>query len=308
MKSGKGKGSLLIIGNLLALSAALCWGFNEPANKIVIPEWMSASGVAFSRLIGAAILTWIASCFVHNEKIQRGDHKILWFAAVLMLGFVYVFSLAFNSASPIDISIILTFQPMLVVAIHVLFKHEKVNGLELVGMGIAFVGALIVILGGGKVSGGRFIGDLFAFVCAISYSAYLVVIEGPSKKYNTVNLMRWIFLFAAIISLPFIFTVKNVAVLTHPHLMPALALGFIILFPTFYCYLVTPPAIRLIGSELVSVYQYLVPVIATIASLLLKLDSFHWYQPVSFVIIIAGVILTNYAKDKKQPAVQATQK
>lgn len=34
----------ILIGNLLALSAAICWGFNEPANKLLIPSWISASG------------------------------------------------------------------------------------------------------------------------------------------------------------------------------------------------------------------------------------------------------------------------
>ncbi|MDE6826703.1 MAG: EamA family transporter [Paramuribaculum sp.] len=84
--------------------------------------------------------------------------------------------------------------------------------------------------------------------------------------------------------------------LSAPALVPALTLAFIVLFPTVYCYIVAPPAIRMIGSELLSVYQYLVPIVATFVSLWLRLDTFHWYQSVSFVIIVAGVILANYAK------------
>lgn len=293
----------ILTGNLLALSASLCWGFNEPANKSLIPDWVSAPGVALTRLLGATIIIWIISVFTKNEKIDRSDQKLLWFSALCMLGFVYVFSLAFITASPIDIAIILTFQPMLVVAIHAIFKHEKISKLEMLGMSIALGGALLVILAGGKVEKGRFIGDVWAMVCAVSYAAYLVIIEGPSKKYQTVNLMRWIFLYSAILSLPFIFTVGHVRLLESPHLIPILTLAFIVLFPTIYCYLVTPPAIRMIGSELFSVYQYLVPIVATFVSLWLKLDSFHWYQPVSFVIIVAGVILANYAKAKSRPKV-----
>ncbi len=293
----------VVAGNLMALSAALCWGFNEPANKAIIPDWVSASGVALSRIFGAAIIVWVISLFTKNEKIDKSDFIYLWFSALCMLGFIYVFSLAFNTASPIDIAIILTFQPMLVVAIHAIFKHEKVSKLEILGMLIAFGGALLVILAGGSLESGKIIGDIFAFVCAISYASYLVLIEGPSKKYKTVNLMRWIFLYTAILSLPFIvhtFTAGNIKLLETPAWTPALILLFIVLFPTVYCYIITPPAIRLIGSELLSVYQYFVPVIATIVSLLMKLDSFHWYQPVSFVIIVGGVVLANYAKAKVQ--------
>lgn len=290
----------IIIGNLLAFSAALCWGFNEPANKSLIPDWVSAPGVAFSRIFGAALIIWIISVFTKNQKIERTDQKLLWASALCMLGFVYVFSLAFNTASPIDIAIILTFQPMLVVAIHAIFKHEKVSKLQLLGMLIALGGALLVILAGGNIEKGKLIGDIFAMICAISYAAYLVIIEGPSKKYTTVTLMRWIFLYTAILSLPFLFTIGHVNLLDRPQLIPMLTLAFIVMFPTVYCYVVTPPALRMIGSELFSVYQYLVPIIATFVSLWLKLDSFHWYQPVSFIIIVAGVILANYAKAKSQ--------
>lgn len=291
----------MIWGNLLALTTALCWGFNEPANKVLIPDWMSASSVALARIFGATIVIWIISLFTRREKILHSDWKLLWASGLMMLGFVYVFSLAFNTASPIDIAIILTFQPMLVVAIHAIFKHEHVGKLELVGMLIAFAGAVLVIAGGGNAGHGRLVGDLFAMVCAVSYAVYLVLIEGPSKRYSTISLMKWIFLLAAVLSLPLIFTVPHAQkVFSSPQLTPVLVMAFIILFPTVYCYMVTPPVIRMIGSELLAFYQYLVPVVATVVSLLLKLDSFHWYQPVSFVIIVAGVMLANYSKARQK--------
>lgn len=299
LSAKKSRVSAMIWGNLLALSAAICWGLNEPANKAIIPDWISASGVALGRIFGATVIIWIISLFVKKDKIQHGDWKLLWASALMMLGFVYVFSLAFNTASPIDIAIILTFQPILVVVINAIFKHEHVSLLEIVGMVIALGGALIVILGGGNFDSGRLVGDLFAVVCAVTYAIYLVIIEGPSQRYGTISLMKWVFLFTAILASPLIFTISpNMPIFTHGKAMPWLLLGFIILFPTVYCYLVTPPAIKLVGSDVLAFYQYLVPVITTVVAIAAKMDSFHWYQPVSFVIIVAGVILVNYAKAK----------
>lgn len=293
----KSRYSAMIWGNLLALSAAICWGLNEPANKALIPDWISASGVALGRIFGATVIIWILSFFVKREKIQHGDWKLLWASALMMLGFVYVFSLAFNTASPIDIAIILTFQPILVVVINAIFKHEHVSVLEIVGMVVALGGAVMVILSGGKVDSGRLIGDFYAVVCAITYAIYLVILEGPSKRYRTISLMKWVFLFTAILASPLLFTVHaDMPIFTHTKAMPWLLLGFIVLFPTVYCYLVTPPAIRMVGSEVLAFYQYLVPVITTVVAIVAKMDKFHWYQPVSFVIIVAGVILVNYAK------------
>lgn len=297
--SGKPKMKTMIAGNLLALTTAICWGLNEPANKALIPDWISSSGVALSRIFGATIVIWIVSLFVKREKIARSDWKIFAWSALMMVGFVYVFSLAFNTASAIDIAIILTFQPMLVVLINAIFRHYHVSKLEIVGMLVAFGGALLVILAGGNIDGGRLLGDLFAVICAISYAVYLVLIEGPSKRYGTVNLMKWVFLFTSIISLPLIFTIPHdMKIVTQTEWLPVALLLFIVLFPTVYCYIVTPPAIKMIGSELLSFYQYLVPVITCVVSIIFHLDTFHWYQPVSFVIIVAGVMLANYAKSR----------
>lgn len=291
--------STILWGNLLAFSAAFCWGLNEPANKSLIPDWISASGVALSRIFGATVIIWLISLFVKKEKIQHTDWKLFGWAAVMMLGFVYVFSLAFNTASAIDIAIILTFQPMLVVLINAIFRHKKISGLEIVGLVIAFGGAVMVILAGGNLDSGRLIGDLFAVVCAVTYAVYLVIIEGPSQRYGTVNMMRWIFLFTSILALPLIFTIPHyMKILTHPATVPTLLLLFIILFPTVYCYIVTPPSIKMIGSGIFSFYQYLVPVITCVVSIIFKIDTFHWYQPVSFIIIVGGVVLANYAKAK----------
>ncbi|MBD5338786.1 MAG: DMT family transporter [Bacteroides sp.] len=290
----------MMIGNLLALSAAVCWGFNEPANKMLIPTWISASGVALARIFGATAVIWLMSLFVKKETIQRSDWKFLWASALMMLGFVYVFSLAFNTASPIDIAIILTFQPLLVVGINALFRHRHVSGLEWVGMAVAFGGALMVILAGGNLGDGRLAGDLYACVCAVSYAAYLVIIEGPSKRYGTINLMKWVFLLTSVLSLPLIFTIKpDIPMVEHGTWIPWALLGFIILFPTVYCYIVTPPALKDVGSGIFSFYQYLVPVITTVVSVLFRIDSFHWYQPVSFVIIVGGVVLANYGKARR---------
>ena len=304
--SNTSSGRQMIAGNLLALSAAICWGFNEPANKVLIPENISASGVALFRIFGATAIIWLLSLFVKREKIQRSDWKIFWASALMMLAFTYVFSLAFVTASPIDIAIILTFQPMLVVGINVIFRHTKVNPLVWVGMAIAFGGALLVILAGGNFSDGRLTGDLLACVCAIAYAAYRVLMEGPSHRYGTMTITKWVFLLTSVLALPLLFTFPRHAAMYSPGgWLPWALLIFIILFPTVYCYVVTPTALSKVGSGIFSFYQYLVPVIATIVCVIFRIDEFHWYQPVSFVIIVAGVMLANYAKLKTPPAAKA---
>lgn len=77
-------------------------------------------------------------------------------------------------------------------------------------------------------------------------------------------------------------------------------LAFVVLCPTFLAYLLVNPAIKLIGSELVSIYQYLVPVVAAIASVAMHLASLHVVQVLAMVVIIAGMVLTNAARRRRK--------
>jgi len=77
-------------------------------------------------------------------------------------------------------------------------------------------------------------------------------------------------------------------------------IAFVVVCPTFLAYLMVNPAIKLIGSVLVSIYQYLVPVIATIASVLMGLATLRLPQILAMAAIIAGMLLTNLAKHRRQ--------
>lgn len=88
------------------------------------------------------------------------------------------------------------------------------------------------------VAGGVEEGDILAVASTLCYAFYLVILEGPTKTYRPVNMLRWVFL----------------------------------LCPTFLAYFLVQPAEKLIGSERVSLYQNLLPVFATISAVVIGLD------------------------------------
>lgn len=146
------------------------------------------------------------------------------------------------------------------------------------------------------------LGNLLALASALCYAIYLVVLEGPTHRYRPVSLLRWVFL-AAFIPAIFLIGAFPHAPLFHAEgqtLTPWLMIAFVVVCPTFLAYLMVNPAIKLIGSVLVSIYQYLVPVIATIASVLMGLATLRLPQILAMAAIIAGMLLTNLAKHRRQ--------
>lgn len=299
----KNKIASFIGGNACILLATIFWGINVSFTKALIPQWMSSEGISAVRLVGGAILFWIGSIFVKNSKIDRQDWKNIIAGGVFgLFGFIWLFVMSLKFANPIDVSIIMTLPPTFVVLIGIIFQKQRPSLLEYVGIIIGLAGAVIVILGSGANGmKGRndVLGDILAVASCICYASYLVILEGPTKKYKPMTLLRWVFGFAAIPGL-FLLIGFNRQGIWHAHSAePWLLISFILFCVTFIAYFLVQPAIKDIGSELVSIYQYLLPVFATITAVIMKLDKLHWIQILAMAIIIVGMIVVNIGKKKR---------
>ena len=296
MKPSVGK---FIAGNACILVATIFWGVNVSFTKALIPQWMTSESISAVRLVGGCLLFWLASLFVRNARIDRADWKLILLGGVIgLFGFIYLFVMSLRYGNPIDISIIMTLPPMFVLLMGVLFRHARPSWIELAGVAVSFVGAVIVILDGnsGKAGSDNLLGDVLAVASCICFAFYLVILEQPTRKYPPVTLLRWVFLFSAIPGAFLAIGFDKLPILHASVAAPWLEIGFILLCPTFIAYFLVQPAIRSIGSELVSLYQYLLPVFATVSAVLMGLDTLRWAQVAAMVVIIAGMVLTNIGK------------
>ncbi|MDE6322386.1 MAG: DMT family transporter [Muribaculaceae bacterium] len=292
-------GRSILIGNLCMLVAAIFWGLNVSVTKALIPDWMSAEGVTAVRLIGGCVLFWIVSLFFKWQKIDRSDWARLFVGGFVgLFGFIYLFVTSLKYGNPIDISIIMTIPPVFVILIGVVFKHQRPSLLEYIGIVVSFVGAAIVICANSGSANGsdNMLGDLLAILSTLCYAVYLVVLEGPTKKYRPTVLLRWVFLFAAIPGLLLLPGMQHEQILKAVTATPWVEIGFILLCPTFLAYFLVQPAMNRIGSEMVSLYQYLVPVFATISAVMMGLDRLKWIQVVAMLVIVGGMVFTNIGK------------
>lgn len=70
-------------GHIAMGAAAVIWGLMSPVSKLVMqPGEVSSASLATFRLLGAAILFWLASAFVPGETIERKDRLTLFYASL----------------------------------------------------------------------------------------------------------------------------------------------------------------------------------------------------------------------------------
>lgn len=295
----------LLLGNLSILVATLFFGINLPVIKELIQKHSCTSfDITAWRMICGCLLFWIASIFIKREKIQKGD----WLTIILGGGiglflFIFLFNLSLEYGNPIDISIIMTLPPIFVIIMEMIFKHYKVSWLEVVGILVSFAGAIIVILnehGGNSKSHNEILGDLIAVASTLCYAFYLFILERPTQTYNPISLLRWVFLGAAVPALFLVPGVFHSEMVVHPsEWLPWALLSFVVVGPTFLAYLLVNPAVKMIGSELTSLYQYLLPVFATIVTVIIHLARLDWIQVLAMGVIIVGMLFTQRAKVSK---------
>lgn len=302
----------LVLGNLCILIATIFFGVNIPAIKWLIPDDMSSFDVTAWRMLGGCVLFWAASMFVKTEPIQKGDWlTILLGGGLGLFLFIFLFNLSLQFGNPIDISIIMTLPPIFVILLEILFRHYKVSFLEVLGVLVSFGGAVIVILnehGGTGKAKHEIVGDLIAVASTLCYAFYLFILEKPTKTYRPISLLRWVFLGAAVPSLFLIPGVLHSKLLTtHVGWEPWAILAFIVTCPTFISYLLINPAVRFVGSEITSLYQYLLPVFATIAIVIIGMAKLDWIQVIAMAVIILGMILTQISKRRKDKKAEAAQ-
>lgn len=306
MKDTDSKTSRLLLGNLCMLIAAIFWGINVTVTKALIPDWMTANGITAVRLIGGCVLMWLVSLFLKCEKIQRGDwKKIITGGAIGLFLFIFLFVTSLRYANPIDISIIMTLPPIFVILMQIIFQKARPSWLEYAGVIVSMAGAAVVIIkGAGDAHNGpdNLLGDMLAVASTICYAFYLIILEKPSATYRPVNLLRWVFLFAAIPALALLIGFGKMPIFHGAPAVPWIEIGFILLCPTFLAYFLVQPAQKMIGSEMVSLYQYLLPVFATISAVMMKMDQLKWIQVVAMVVVVIGMVLTNAGKRRRAKA------
>ncbi|MEG1616912.1 MAG: DMT family transporter [Bacteroidales bacterium] len=293
-----------ITGHLTSFLAVLFFSLNIPATTYIFDGWLDASAYTFIRTSGGFLICWLISLGIKNQKLDWAkDWLTILLGGILGLAlFFFLYGYGIGETSPIDAAIILTLSPIIVLVLSAFIFKEKITPLKAVGILLALSGALLIILLQGKRGKEtEMLGNILVFVAAFIYSIYLIFTRDVSRKYNPVNLLRWMFLSAFLVSLP-----VGLPDLLHSNLVrnyqitPLLVTLYIAIFPSALAYVLIPVSLKSLSSTIVSMYIYLIPIIATIASVILGQAVLRWDEPVAIILVIAGVYLANLKK--KTPA------
>ena len=291
-------------GHLCMLLASIAWGLMAPIGKDIMSTEVTALSLATFRMVGGALCFWIASLFIKHEEVKPHDLMMLFFASLFAIVFnqgMYIFGLSLTS--PIDASIITTTAPIATLILAAIFLHEPITGKKLGGVFLGAIGALIMILGSTSAGGGKSsnaLGDLLCFIAQVSFASYLTFFKGLATKYHPITCMKWMFTYSAICTIPFSYnSVVSIDFATLP-LDIYLNIAVVVLGGTFFAYLLVPIGQRILRPTVATMYNYVQPIIASIITVIVGLDTFGLMKSIAIALVFLGVYIVTRSKSKEQ--------
>lgn len=270
---------------------------------MLMPEIMSPYALTFFRLGGGLVLFWLASLFTRREKVARRDLLLLFFASFFSLTFNQLpYFIGLSRTSPIDASIVVTLLPIVTMLLAALILKEPITLLKSIGVLVGASGALLLIFNSplAQHGQGNIWGDLIVFIGVTSFAIYLTVFKDLITRYSPVTLMKWMFLFGAIVCLPFCYgplVHTNFAVMTSGEW---LRVAYVVIFATFTGYLLIPIGQKVLRPTTLSMYNYVQPVMASLVAVLAGIDHFGYSQALSGILVFSGVYIVTQSKSKAQ--------
>ena len=301
-----------LTGHATMLVASIMWGLAAPIGKVVMNNGMNGLQLVSLRIGGAAACFWMASLFVKKEKVPARDLLRLCLAGLLAIGINQpLFTVGLNLTSPINATIISTMMPIATMLLAFVFLREPITWKKVLGIALGATGAVTIVLASAGATGaeeGNAVGDLIILTAQFCFACYLTAFKSVIHRYSGVTCMKWMFLFSLIFVVPFTATsFRSFEWSGHDAAFWG-GTAYVVLGATFITYLLLMKAQHELRPTVVSIYNYVQPIVACLVSVATGLALFGWSEALSVVLVFSGVWLVTQSKSRRDQLAQEAQK
>lgn len=292
-------------GHILILSANILFGVSMPVFKYLLTSDVPPEAITIMRAIFACMIFWIVSFFMPEEKVLPKDLGLLFICALCGVGInQWLFVVGLKSSSPVDASIIATAVPIFVLLLAAAVLKEPITAKKSFGVFLGVSGGILLVFSSVHTAEGAnsLWGDTLMLFNQLMYSVYLVLSKPLSRRYSSVTMMKWMFLFAALALAPFcLLHVQHVPLFHRAtfDMTQLYALLYLLFGATFVAFMLIPMALKHIRPTTVSMYNYVQPIIASAIAVAIGQDAFSMQKLLSAALVFAGVYLVTKSKKKE---------
>lgn len=273
--------------------------------KLVLQEFPPMS-LAFLRFSFASLL--IAPFFLaETKKVKIKKEDLPKFIAIgifaITLNITFFFE-GIKRTTAINASILTLIIPMLSVLLGWLFLKEKIYLVNLLGIAMGFLGALVIIgipqLIGGSASSQILLGNILIILASTSWVFGAIISKQILSKYPSLVVTALAFLVGILTfflpaSLEYF---KNPAWISQVTVLGILGLSFMTLLSSISAYFLFEWGLAKTSVAIADLFQYIEPFIATVLAILILGERISTTFLIGAILIAIGVYLGTLAKER----------
>jgi drug/metabolite transporter (DMT)-like permease len=295
------------IAYVLAVIHASIVGFSFLFTKIAIVESSPLDTLAARFTISFAILAVLAVFKWIKVDVSIEAAKILLPLAllnpILFFGF-QTFGLKYSQSS--DAGIIFALSPIFTMLLAAYFLKEKTNFLQKLSIILSVAGVLLIfIIRGSSISPGEIVGSSLLFISCLATAGYTTMTRSLRKEFTPVEITFFtlgigclVFNAASFVShmqkgtMTEIFTPWS----SGAFIVSILFLGIL---ATLVTIIISTYIVSIIKASQMSVFSNLSTVISIVAGAIILNEKITGYDVIGSVLIVLGVLGTNYFSGRK---------
>jgi len=277
--------------HLALIAVQVLFGIWPIFGKVALRS-MSPSSLTACRLTGAAVALAVLQRKI-TPLFRMPVKDILLLALCSMMGVVgnqFLFVKGLSLTTVINATLLSTTIPVFALFVSILLRYDELSLRRLVGILLAGSGVVFLVNPlRADLSAQTTAGNILIVSNSLLYAMYIVLSKTLFERYGALNVITWIFLVAALVTVPI-----GIYSLQRENLGGIgagvwLLVLFIIIFPTVGAYYLNAWALTKVPPSTVAIYIYLQPLIAFGFAPLLLGEQFNSRTIIAALLIFAGV-------------------
>ena len=170
---------------------------------------------------------------------------------------------------------------------------DRVEPRQLIGLGAAFLGVLLIIAKGDLSSLAAFrfnTGDVLIIAAMITWSIYTAFLrKRPRISWQSFNISTYAVAGAG--NLPLALIEHRMGQSMTVNAVTVAAIAYVAIFPSLLAYIFYNRGVELLGPTRTGLYMFLVPVFGSLLAVIFLGERLHLYHALGFAFIVGGVVI-----------------
>jgi len=284
---------------IMLVCATLFWAGNFMVGKFAFLENIPPMSLVFYRwsLVWILLLPFTFKEILKFKDLILDNLPLLFFLALTSVGLFNSFTyLALVHTQVINASLFNTAIPAIIILLCFIFKIEKTNKFQIIGLIISVFGILSIItkldlnilysLNFNK-------GDLIMIEGVITWGLYSAFLKKKTFSLPLLTLVHILCTFGLIFIFPqFLYEFSQGQVIELDFKLVGILI-FLALFPSIGSYYCWAGAVSIIGANRAGIFLSLIPFFSTIMAIAFFNEQFQFFHLIGTILIIIGLFLSN---------------